>query len=100
MGNLTITIRWKPAPMNTRTPKVPTATSLLWISVAKVKLHRRTVARMPFGAWHSTTSIPPVALLKMRSDEHTSELQSLIRISYDVFRLKNKNKPTHKNYKP
>src|SRR3546814_7542097 len=30
-----------------------------------------------------------------RSEEHTSELQSLMRISYAVFCLKNK--PTHKN---
>src|SRR3546814_5479073 len=28
-----------------------------------------------------------------RSEEHTSELQSLMRISYAVFCLKNKNKP-------
>src|SRR3546814_6244574 len=32
----------------------------------------------------------------MRSEEHTSELQSLMRISYAVFCLKNKNKkPRH-----
>src|SRR3546814_5742319 len=30
--------------------------------------------------------------LEMRSEEHTSELQSLMRISYDVFCLKKKNK--------
>src|SRR3546814_3405530 len=30
-----------------------------------------------------------------RSEEHTSELQSLIRISYAVFCLKKKNKPQH-----
>src|SRR3546814_9441665 len=30
-----------------------------------------------------------------RSEEHTSELQSLMRISYAVFCLKKKNKPTH-----
>src|SRR3546814_8883122 len=29
-----------------------------------------------------------------RSEEHTSELQSLLRISYAVFCLKKKNKPT------
>src|SRR3546814_10427987 len=29
----------------------------------------------------------------LRSEEHTSELQSLMRISYAVFRLKKKNKP-------
>src|SRR3546814_9814675 len=31
-------------------------------------------------------------LLRRRSEEHTSELQSLMRISYAVFCLKNKNK--------
>src|SRR3546814_4565294 len=30
----------------------------------------------------------------LRSEEHTSELQSLMRISYAVFRLKKKKKPT------
>src|SRR3546814_6510168 len=33
-----------------------------------------------------------------RSEEHTSELQSLMRISYAVFCLKNKNKHTEKNH--
>src|SRR3546814_4914969 len=32
-----------------------------------------------------------------RSEEHTSELQSLMRISYAVFCLKKKNKSKHKN---
>src|SRR3546814_3130583 len=32
-----------------------------------------------------------------RSEEHTSELQSLMRISYAVFCLKKKNTPTHIN---
>src|SRR3546814_5613379 len=31
-------------------------------------------------------------ILQLRSEEHTSELQSLMRISYAVFCLKNKNK--------
>src|SRR3546814_4030603 len=31
---------------------------------------------------------------RVRSEEHTSELQSLMRISYAVFSLKNKNKTT------
>src|SRR3546814_4726185 len=35
------------------------------------------------------------AVLKKRSEEHTSELQSLMRISYAVFCLKKKNKNTH-----
>src|SRR3546814_3608486 len=33
--------------------------------------------------------------LAIRSEEHTSELQSLMRISYAVFCLKKKNTPTH-----
>src|SRR3546814_8340495 len=33
---------------------------------------------------------------KLRSEEHTSELQSLMRISYAVFCLKKKNKKTDK----
>src|SRR3546814_8241268 len=32
-----------------------------------------------------------------RSEEHTSELQSLMRISYAVFCLKKKNQKTHKH---
>src|SRR3546814_6840270 len=33
------------------------------------------------------------SLISMRSEEHTSELQSLMRISYAVFCLKKKHKP-------
>src|SRR3546814_4132592 len=36
---------------------------------------------------------------KLRSEEHTSELQSLMRISYAVFCLKKKKKHTHKHIK-
>src|SRR3546814_4786030 len=39
----------------------------------------------------STTAVLPT-LLEPRSEEHTSELQSLMRISYAVFCLKKKNK--------
>src|SRR3546814_6640913 len=35
------------------------------------------------------------ALAQFRSEEHTSELQSLMRISYAVFCLKKKNKQTY-----
>src|SRR3546814_3299297 len=46
---------------------------------------------------HAATAIRPVEVHKawreqLRSEEHTSELQSLIRISYAVFCLKKKNK--------
>src|SRR3546814_9965602 len=36
-----------------------------------------------------------VGLLDLRSEEHTSELQSLMRISYAVFCLKKKNKQAY-----
>src|SRR3546814_10289676 len=36
---------------------------------------------------------------KMRSEEHTSELQSLMRISYAVFCLKKKNQSTSYKYR-
>src|SRR3546814_974032 len=38
---------------------------------------------------------PPGALLQKRSEEHTSELQSLMRISYAVFCLHKNTKHTH-----
>src|SRR3546814_6813205 len=37
-----------------------------------------------------TISASPVTTGRRRSEEHTSELQSLMRISYDVFRLEKK----------
>src|SRR3546814_10345728 len=40
---------------------------------------------------------PADTYLRVRSEEHTSELQSLMRISYAVFCLKKKT-TTHKNY--
>src|SRR3546814_9742003 len=40
-----------------------------------------------FGGW---TGTPPASRVR-RSEEHTSELQSLMRISYAVFCLKKKN---------
>src|SRR3546814_20465725 len=42
----------------------------------------------------------PTARATPRSEEHTSELPSLMRISHAVFRLKKKQKQTHKTYLP
>src|SRR3546814_2694283 len=47
--------------------------------------HRRDVA------------LPQLDGLQIRSEEHTSELQSLMRISYAVFCLKKKKQNTHHN---
>src|SRR3546814_945731 len=45
---------------------------------------------------HTAPSLHPAAT--PRSEEHTSELQSLMRISYAVFCLKKKNTTTRSNY--
>src|SRR3546814_4392408 len=46
--------------------------------------------------WHRCCSLPPPAMGRAsRSEEHTSELQSLMRISYAVFCLKKKKNESH-----
>src|SRR3546814_5177160 len=44
-------------------------------------------------------SVPVVHIVELRSEEHTSELQSLMRISYAVFCLKKKTKKRNKQSK-
>src|SRR3546814_3897144 len=58
----------------------------------RVACHRGAVPVRAHGV-HGAAPLPvlPGAL---RSEEHTSELQSLMRISYAVFCLKKKKKPT------
>src|SRR3546814_4104942 len=53
--------------------------------------------RWPLSRDSAPSPIPMRARLQIRSEEHTSELQSLMRISYAVFCLKKKKK--HKTYK-
>src|SRR3546814_13072009 len=48
---------------------------------------------------HHRAVAAPVQALVARSEEHTSELQSLMRISYAVFCLKKKNKITYNKRK-
>src|SRR3546814_4092300 len=48
---------------------------------------------------HLRTNAAGVNLNRERSEEHTSALQSLMRISYAVFRLKNKKSQTHTDQK-
>src|SRR3546814_5983157 len=47
---------------------------------------------LPLGTDRMVVEAIAERLLAMRSEEHTSELQSLMRISYAVFCLKKKNK--------
>src|SRR3546814_9978532 len=49
------------------------------------------LARVDHQIWHDDVSLlPPKPIIPPRSEEHTSELQSLMRISYAVFCLKKK----------
>src|SRR3546814_7901796 len=56
-------------------------------------------AQIPSEPLHSSgrRSSGPSGVLRRRSEEHTSELQSLMRISYAVFCLKKKKQPQHEN---
>src|SRR3546814_9727786 len=54
----------------------PPGNAALWLSSLRRRARRTTIARSPS---------------RRRSEEHTSELQSLMRISYAVFCLKKKN---------
>src|SRR3546814_4881686 len=56
--------------------------------------NRRRRASAPAGCFRSSES---ERLFLLRSEEHTSELQSLMRISYAVFCLKKKNNKTSKH---
>src|SRR3546814_8344001 len=55
-----------------------------------------TVVGFCTAALSSSISARAAALATARSEEHTSELQSLMRISYAVFCLKKKNKIVQK----
>src|SRR3546814_16645898 len=72
-------------PRSTRTDTLFPYTTLFRSSVAPAEHRPR------FGAQHCGTNAQP----RRRSEEHTSELQSLMRISYAVFCLKKKNKTTN-----
>src|SRR3546814_4475588 len=75
--------------------KSEAATLLQQLGAALLQL--RMTARAPsFDSWFVTlrNGLPALwdELLELRSEEHTSELQSLMRISYAVFCLKKKTK--------
>src|SRR3546814_5947382 len=54
--------------------------------------------RAQLGGWAEQMSFP--TLHRLRSEEHTSELQSLMRISYAVFCLKKTNRTHTKDTTP
>src|SRR3546814_5650803 len=59
----------------------------------------RTDRRAGQAAWNGARGPAGRSWLqRFKSEEHTSELQSLMRISYSVFCLKKKKRATHKQY--
>src|SRR3546814_4640505 len=82
-------------PRSTRTDTLFPYTTLFRSAGGDAKLLARPVDKLyaPYAHILSTDDVLPGDLLR-RSEEHTSELQSLMRISYAVFCLKKKKHPT------
>src|SRR3546814_2250692 len=84
-------------PRSTRTDTLFPYTTLFRSLVIITNLHN------PSGAYADEATLREVGELaarvgaRVRSEEHTSELQSLMRISYAVFCLKKKNKKSNTN---
>src|SRR3546814_6799191 len=90
----------KLAPLVARHPDVPVIVNHMGMPVASdpagVDDWRQGMRALAANA-HVVTKISGVGFIdRRRSEEHTSELQSLIRISYAVFCLKKKTKRTTK----
>src|SRR3546814_3311241 len=84
-------------PRSTRTDTLFPYTTLFRSSARRVPAPASARAETPAlraAARHSPTTRPPPSTppANIRSEEHTSELQSLMRISYAVFCLKKKKK--------
>src|SRR3546814_4258303 len=61
---------------------------------------RGTLAADALRAMQMAALTPKVHFVETRLEEHTSELQSIMRITYDVFCLKKHKKPTYNTYTP
>src|SRR3546814_5446264 len=66
--------------------------------IGKLQAEGQDIALVQFATDRLKTLPDLFTLLRQRSEEHTSELQSLMRISYAVFCLKTKNIITQNTY--
>src|SRR3546814_8685705 len=88
-------------PRSTRTDTLfPYTTLFRSHSVIEERRRRRSATRVPWFERSAARRVcarahRPRARSPCRSEEHTSELQSLMRISYAVFCLKKKKKKRH-----
>src|SRR3546814_1652171 len=78
---------------------IPTPTKLIWNATASAPIGFYTVEPAERIAVPELVAIMPPEPLADRSEEHTSELQSLMRISYAVFCLKKKKITTTHHHK-
>src|SRR3546814_8195665 len=76
-------------PRSTRTDTLFPYTTLFRSELKKVDFSHNPFS-MPQGGLEALETRDPLEILAWRSEEHTSELQSLMRISYAVFCLKKK----------
>src|SRR3546814_10600434 len=87
-------------PRSTRTDTLFPYTTLFRSLRMRVSISPRgsviAILSVPYQLDFTTPGIRP--LLARRSEEHTSELQSLMRISYAVFCLKKKKNNKNQNY--
>src|SRR3546814_7181347 len=74
-----------------RRPPRSTRTDTLFPYTTLFRSSERARAHLPVLGGHVARDQPVIARDISRSEEHTSELQSLMRISYAVFCLKKKN---------
>src|SRR3546814_7317006 len=90
---LPISRRWRGLPRAPEDPRSAFVDSSGPHARSSARPARRSFPAAPASrAARGTPASPP------RSEEHTSELQSLMRISYAVFCLKKKKNKTHQNY--
>src|SRR3546814_8914347 len=101
-GNLNRLFPGKPDGTITQKIADYVTTALLPLADVVVDLHSggKTLEFVPYAACHRLPQDVGLearcAAAMQRSEEHTSELQSLMRISYAVFCLKKKTEKTHK----
>src|SRR3546814_2215615 len=82
-----------------RAPDRPDAIAAREFDCGQIVAARPAAPRCPPSDEHEVTDLRPIeGTLVGRSEEHTSELQSLMRISYAVFCLKKKKKIQHIYY--
>src|SRR3546814_8310491 len=90
-------------PRSTRTDTLFPDTTLFRSRMSRIASSSPPASRIKAARWIMATLTPAAAIIRgsaiRRSEEHTSELQSLMRISYAVFCLKKKKTLSERQYK-